>query len=184
MFTFKKTGASLAVLTAALFAQAGHAADGLIDSASFEFGTNPEQKMARVSVTSDWDKRWFASNGRHLGGYWDANLAFWRLEAYRNVPGQKKNIGVIGLTPVFRYQADDKLGWYAEAGIGVSLFSKLYKNEDKELSTAFQFADHVGVGYTTAKWDFGLKFQHYSNGSIKSPNAGANWLIAKAAYRF
>jgi lipid A 3-O-deacylase len=184
MFNTKKIGASLAVLTAALFAQAGHAADGLLDSASFEYGTNPEQKMARIAVTSDWDQRWFASNGRHLGGYWDANLAVWRLESYRNVPNLHKNIAVIGLTPVLRYQDDSKLGWYAEAGIGVSLLSTLYKNEDKELSTAFQFADHLGVGYTTAKWDFGLKFQHYSNASIKNPNAGANWVIAKVAYRF
>ena len=73
---------------------------------------------------------------------------------------------------------------HGEAGVGVSLLSSLYKNRDKELSTAFQFADHVGVGYTTAKWDFGLKLQHYSNASIKRPNGGANWVIAKAAYRF
>ncbi|OON60274.1 hypothetical protein B0920_14865 [Massilia sp. KIM] len=184
MINKKHIGATLAALTAALFAQAGHAADGLIDSVSFEYGTNPQQKFARVAVQSDWDKRWFSSNGRHLSGYWDANVAVWRLEAYRNVPGQNKNIGVIGFTPVFRYQADDKLGWYGEAGIGISVFSKLYKNEDKELSTAFQFADHVGVGYTTQKWDMSLRFQHYSNGSIKSPNAGANWVIARAAYRF
>lgn len=181
MHTFKKIGAALA---AALFAQAGHAADGLIDSASFEFGTNPQQRMARVAVQSDWDQRWFAGNGRHLGGYWEANLAWWRLNAYRNVRGQDKNIAVLGFTPVFRYQNDSKLGWYAEVGIGVNVFSDLYKNEDKELSTAFQFGDHLGIGYTTAKWDFGVKYQHYSNASIKSPNAGANWIVAKAAYRF
>ena len=184
MKMMKHSAVALAFFSTALFAQAGHAADGWIDSASFEYGTNPQQKMARFALQSDWSQRWFASNGRHLSGYWDANLAVWRLEAYRNVPGQKKNIAVAGLTPVFRYQADDKLGWYAEAGIGVSLLSDLYKNEDKELSTAFQFADHVGVGYTTAKWDLGLRFQHYSNGSIKSPNAGANWLVARAAWRF
>ena len=181
MHTLKKVGAALA---AALFAQAGHAADGIIDSASFEVGTNPQQRMARVAVQSDWDQRWFASNGRHLGGYWEANLAWWRLNAYRNVRGQDKNIAVLGLTPVFRYQNDSKLGWYAEVGIGVNVFSDLYKNEDKELSTAFQFGDHLGIGYTTAKWDFGVKYQHYSNASIKSPNAGSNWIVAKAAYRF
>lgn len=179
-----KTSRTTLAATAVLFAQATHAADGWIDSASFEFGANPQQRMARVAVQSDWDRRWFASNGRHLSGYWDANLAYWRLNAYRNVRGQKKDMAVIGFTPVFRYQNDSKLGWYAEAGIGVSLFSDLYKNEDKELATAFQFADHVGVGYTTARWDLGLRFQHYSNASIKRPNAGANWLIAKAAYRF
>jgi lipid A 3-O-deacylase len=108
----------------------------------------------------------------------------WRLSAYENVQGRNKNIAVIGFTPVLRYQSDSKLGLYGEIGVGVNLLSTLYKNEDKELSTAFQFGDHIGVGYTTAKWDFGLRFQHYSNASIKSPNAGANWVVAKAAYRF
>ena len=184
MHTSKNLAAVAASLAAVLFTPAACAGDGLIDSVSFEAGTNPQQRMVRVAVQKDWRQRWFAGNGRHLSGYWDADLALWRLNAYRNVPGQDKNIAVIGFTPVLRYQNDSKLGLYAEAGIGVNLFSSLYKNRDKELSTAFQFGDHLGVGYTTAKWDFGLKFQHYSNASIKRPNGGANWVVAKAAYRF
>jgi len=187
MMNSKKIGA-LAAFCAAAFAPSAFAqsnvGNGYVDSMSIEYGTGPQQRMARLAVQSDWDKQWFASNGRHLSGYWEANLGLWRLNAYDNVRGRNKNIGTIGLTPVFRYQNDNKLGLYAEIGIGINLFSSLYKNEDKVLSTAFQFGDHLGVGYTTAKWDFGLKYQHYSNASIKSPNAGANWLIAKAAYRF
>lgn len=185
MITTKKIVGFAAAMTAALFGQAAHAqSNGWVDSASIEFGTGAEQRMVRVAAQKDWDSRWFASNGRHLSGYWETNLALWRLSAYQNVPGRKKNIAVIGFTPVLRYQNDSKLGLYGEIGIGVNLFSKLYKNEDKELSTAFQFGDHIGVGYTTAKWDYSLKFQHYSNASIKSPNGGANWFVAKAAYRF
>lgn len=184
----KKFAGIAVALAAASFAQAAQAQNqplgGWVDSASVEFGTNPEQRMLRLAVQNDWDQRWFARNGYHLSGYWETNLALWRLNAYQNVPGRKKNIAVVGFTPVFRYQSDSKLGLYGEIGVGVNLFSTLYKNEDKELATAFQFGDHIGVGYTTAKWDFGLKFQHYSNASIKSPNAGANWIIAKAAYRF
>lgn len=187
MITTKKMSA-LAALCAALCAPSAFAqsnfANGYIDSLSVEYGSGPQQRMGRIAFQSDWDKQWFAGNGRHLSGYWEGNLALWRLNSYENVRGRNKNIGVIGFTPVFRYQNDNKLGFYGEIGIGVNLFSTLYKNEDKELSTAFQFGDHLGIGYTTAKWDFGLKYQHYSNASIKSPNAGANWLIAKAAYRF
>jgi len=187
MMNTKKIGA-LAALCAAVFAPSAFAqsnvGNGYVDSMSVEYGTGPQQRMVRLAVQSDWDKQWFASNGRHLSGYWEANLGLWRLNAYDNVRGRNKNIGTIGLTPVFRYQNDNKLGLYGEIGIGINLFSSLYKNEDKVLSTAFQFGDHLGIGYTTAKWDFGLKYQHYSNASIKSPNAGANWFIAKAAYRF
>jgi lipid A 3-O-deacylase len=186
MPSVKKIAGLAAVLGAAFGAQAAQAQTlgGWADSASVEFGTNPEQRMLRVAVQNDWDQRWFARNGYHLSGYWETNLALWRLSAYQNVPGRKKNIAVLGFTPVFRYQSDSKLGLYGEIGVGVNLLSTLYKNEDKELSTAFQFGDHIGVGYTTARWDFGLKFQHYSNASIKNPNAGANWVVAKAAYRF
>jgi len=182
-----KNIAGIATMLATVFcAPAAHsqALGGWADSASFEFGTNPQQRMLRLAVQKDWERRWFAGNGHHLSGYWETNLALWRLRAYENVPGRHKNIAVLGFTPVFRYQSDSKLGLYGEIGVGVNLLSTLYKNEDKVLSTAFQFGDHIGVGYTTAKWDFGLKFQHYSNASIKSPNAGANWIVAKAAYRF
>ena len=170
----------------ALLAGSAHAADGgWVDSASFEFGSGPEVRMARLAVQKNWGARWLASNGRHLSGYWDLSAAYWRGTAYRNVPGQHQNLFVVGITPVVRYQRDDKLGWYVEGGIGANLFSELYNNDDKQLSTAFQFGDHIGVGYVTqSKWDLGLKFQHYSNASIKRPNSGANFLVASASYRF
>lgn len=178
--------AGIAVFATAFCVQVAHAqvAKGWVDSASIGVGTNPQQRMLRVAVQNDWERRWFARNGYHVSGYWETSLAVLRLRAYENVPGRNKNITVAGFTPVFRYQSDSKLGLYAEAGIGVNLFSDLYKNGDRELSTAFQFSDHLGVGYTTARWDFGLRYQHYSNASIKSPNGGANWIVAKAAYRF
>ena len=169
-----------------LLAGPARAADkGWIDSASLDVGFGTKVKLARLSVQHDWDARWFASNGRHLGGYWDLSASYWRGTAYRNVPGQHQNLAVIGVTPVVRYQRDDKLGWYAEAGIGANLFSELYDNDGHQLSTAFQFGDHAGIGYVTpTNWDFGLKIQHFSNASIKRPNGGANFLVVSARYRF
>lgn len=185
MFSIQKIGAILGVAATLLAGQAGAADNGWVDSASFEFGTGAKVRMARVAVQKNWDVRWFASHGRHLGGYWDLSAAYWRGTAYRNVPGQHQNLAVVGITPVLRYARDDKLGWYGEAGIGANLFSELYNNDDNRLSTAFQFGDHVGIGYVLPnKWDLGLKFQHYSNGSIKRPNSGANFLILSARYAF
>jgi lipid A 3-O-deacylase len=182
----KKLGIFLGAIT--LLANPAFAADnGLVDSASFEFGSGAKVRMARVAVQSEWgpDWRWFASNGRHLSGYWDVSAAYLRGSAYRNVAGQRQNIGVIGFTPVLRYGRDDKLGWYVEGGIGANLFSELYNNYDNRLSTAFQFGDHLGIGYVARnRWDFGLKFQHFSNASIKKPNSGVNFVIASARYSF
>lgn len=176
----------IAALAAACAGQAAMAADaGLVDSVSFETGAGAKVQLVRVAVQSDWDQRWFGGNGYHLGGYWDANLGYWRGNAHRNVAGQRQNLTVAGITPVFRYQRDDKLGWYAEGGIGAAVFSELYNNDDNRLSTAFQFADHIGGGYVFSKqWDIGAKLQHYSNGGIKHPNSGVNLFVVKATYRF
>lgn len=160
-------------------------AGDLVDSLALEAGTGAKVQMLRISAQQHWDAAWLESHGTHLSGYWDLNLAQWRGNAYRNVPGQHQNITVINLTPVFRYEASNKLGWYAEGGIGVSLLSQLYNNDDNRLSTHFQFGDHLGAGYVFAnKWELGAKIQHYSNGGYKKPNSGVNWFVVKLARPF
>jgi opacity protein-like surface antigen len=161
------------------------AADTVFDSASVEAGSGSKLRMIRVGAQSQWEKQWFVSNGTHLSGYWDLSLAQWRASAYRNVPGQHQNISNLGFTPVFRFQADDKQGWYAEGGIGLNLLSKRYDNDGHQLSTNFQFGDHLGAGYVFEnRWELGMKVQHFSNGGYKKPNSGANFVILKAARRF
>ena len=97
MPTVKNIAGIAATIALAVGAQAAHAQalGGWADSASLEFGTNPQQRMLRVAVQNDWDQRWFARNGYHLSGYWETNLALWRLRAYQNVPGRTKNIAVV-----------------------------------------------------------------------------------------
>jgi hypothetical protein len=186
MASTNKIGKFLAAAAAFLSAHAAFAAPGLVDSASLEVGGGDKVQMVRVAAQKDWNQHWLASsNGYHLSGYWDANLAQWRGNAPNNTSDRHQNITVIGLTPVFRYERDDKLGLYGEGGIGVSLFSELYRNADNRLSTAFEFADHIGVGYVLDnKWDLSARIQHYSNGGIKHPNSGVNWFVLRAAYRF
>jgi hypothetical protein len=176
---------SLAAVAALAAAQAGHAADGLVDSVSLEAGGGEHVQVVRFSAQKDWNKNWLATRGYHLSGYWDANVAYWRANQWLDVPGNHKNLAVIGITPVFRWEADDKLGFYADAGIGAALFSSVYRNTHRQLSTAYEFADHVGVGYVFAnKWEVGARLQHYSNGGIKHPNGGVNLFLVKAAYHF
>ncbi|HEY0491744.1 MAG TPA: acyloxyacyl hydrolase [Telluria sp.] len=176
---------SLAALTAALVSFPAIAAETMFDTASLELGTTSKARMVRLGVQSQWGKQWFNSNGTHLSGYWDLSLAQWRMTAHRNIAGENQNITSLGATPVFRFQANDKLGWYAEGGIGLNLLSKLYNNDGSELSTHLQFGDHIGAGYVSATgWDFGMKIQHFSNGGFKKPNGGVNFLIIKAARAF
>jgi lipid A 3-O-deacylase len=180
----RQISAAVAMSLAAMLA-AVHTPSFAIDSTSLEFATGNQSKIIRVGAQWDWANKWFQSNGSHLGGYWDLTGAQIRENRYRNVVGNHQEIYDIGITPVFRYQGDSKLGFYGEAGIGAHVFSELYDNNSRRFSTAFEFGDHLGIGYVFSnRLEVGLKVQHFSNGGIKHPNSGANFAVIKAAYHF
>ena len=119
-----------------------------------------------------------------MNGYWDLNLGWWHGTRY-NDEHETQNIGVIGITPVFRWENASKKGAYVEAGIGASLFSENYNNNGNKMGTSFEFADHIGVGYVFRNnFDLGLRVQHYSNAGISKPNDGENFIVLRGAYRF
>jgi hypothetical protein len=154
-------------------------------SASVEVGSGENVRMVRLGVQGKTAYRWLEGDGKHLGAYWDASIGYWRGSAYNGVSGQRQHISNIGFTPVLRYARDDGRGWYAEGGIGFHLLSELYNNNEKRLSTAFQFGDHLGTGYVFDNgWDLGVKLQHFSNASVKKPNDGVNFLVVKLARPF
>jgi lipid A 3-O-deacylase len=157
-----------------------------VDSFSVEAAAGKHHtQLFRGALQWDWDKKWFDSNGTHLSGYWDLSLAMWQGNRHKGIEGNKQRFADIGFTPVFRYERSSKKGPYAEAGIGVHLFSELYDNDDRRLATAFQFGDHIGAGYVFSNGlDLGLRLQHFSNGGIKKPNGGADFAVLRLAYRF
>ncbi|MFC3108766.1 acyloxyacyl hydrolase [Undibacterium arcticum] len=156
-----------------------------VDTVSIEVARGPQSSQVRAGLQWDWNRRWLESDKAYLGGYWDLTLAEWRERKYQNVEGASKNFGDIGLTPVLRYQRLGRTGFYAEAGIGAHFLSDLYDNDGRQLSTRFEFGDHLGAGYIFENHlDLGLKFQHFSNGGIKEPNGGVNFTVLRASYRF
>lgn len=185
---FKTAMKTIAVAVALIAAHSSFAADmndKLIDSVYGEYAKGVKIQMVRAGATHNWDTAWFESNGTHLSGYWDASIGGWDGKSYRNVPGDHQKLWDLGFTPVFRYENSNKLGFYAEAGIGVHLLSKLYNNDDDRLSTHFQFGDHAGIGYVfDNKWEVTAKIQHFSNGGYKKPNSGVNYGVVKVAYHF
>ena len=172
-------------LLACLALTAAHGAAQALDATSLELAVGEKVKMVRFGAQWDLERRWFQSNGSHIGGYWDLSLAQWRGTQYQNIEGQTQNITSIGLTPVLRFQQDNKKGFYAEAGIGIHLLSELYDNDNNHLSTRFQFGDEVGVGYVfNNKLDIGIKLQHFSNGGVKEPNDGIDFTSIRVRYIF
>lgn len=169
-----------AVVCATLASGAASAIDGV----ALELGRGDGTDMARIAVQSDWQKQWFRGSNWHLGGYWDLGIGQWHRGSV--APGQHEDITEIGLTPVFRLQQNDRRGLYGEAAIGFHVLSRTSIG-DKRFSTAFQFGDHLGVGYrfgAKGAYDVSYRFQHLSNGGIKSPNNGINFNQIRLQYHF
>jgi lipid A 3-O-deacylase len=156
-----------------------------VDEWSLETGYGNKTALVRLGASWDWERRWLSAGEYHLGGYWQGTLAHWRAKRYGNAQADQEDLIAVGITPVLRYQRHDERGWYAELGIGLHLLSDDYNNNGRELSTHFQFGDHIGVGYVFSRgMEIGLSYQHFSNGSIKQPNDGVNFVIVRLAYPF
>lgn len=179
LFNFKKYQALVLCASLLCIPLTGEAADSL----SLEIGSGNKTQRASLGVQWKWNKRWWDSNGTHLGGYWDLNLAHWHGNRFRNDPHRSQNIGEVGITPVVRLQSNTMKGLYGEIGIGVHALSDRYDNNGRQLSTKFQFGDHLGIGYVFQNnWEIGVKVQHFSNASVKQPNDGVNFAIVKVSF--
>ena len=154
-----------------------------IDGMAVEAGQGDGTDMARIAIQSTWQRRFFQGNDWHVGGYWDYGLGQW----HRSSPaGQNDSITEVGVTPVFRLEQNSLRGFYGEAAIGFHLYSRTSIG-DRRLSTAFQFGDHVGIGYrfgVKSAFDLSYRYQHLSNGSIKQPNQGINFNQIRLQYHF
>ena len=141
----------------------------------------------RIGIQKFWNSQSLRYSGRNMSiiGYWDITMGYWRGRQYRDIPGDIQNILDIGAIPVFRLMREDRVGPYADAGIGVHILSAHYHNNGRRLSTNFQFGTHVGVVYIFCNnLDFGLKVEHISNAGIKEPNSGVNFLLLRVTYPF
>jgi len=162
-------------------AMAGPAA--AIDGISLIGGTGEDARMGAIGLVWNWDKQWFKSGDWSLGGYWEADVSYWRGDD----PGGR-DIGGIGLTPVFRYGSGaGELAPYVEAAVGVHFFSGVRLSDNQRMGTAFEFGDHVGFGFRFGegrKHDLGYRFQHYSNAGISDNNGGVNFHQIRLKYGF
>ena len=89
----------------------------------------------------------------------------------------------VGLTPFVRWWFTPQSG--VEFGIGANLFSGT-RIGSRQISTAFQFGDSIGVfhRFAATPWTLGLRFTHYSNADIKRPNPGQDDVQVRVAYHF
>lgn len=180
-----RTGSGVGFIAAIMLLVSSHAT--AMDRAALEIGSG-EEGVTRVGAALqwDWEKRWFEEGNWFLSGYWELSMSYWDGDS-----GDTGNDSLteIGVTPVFRlqkYPSPDSMTPYFELGIGAHLLSDSDIG-DKEMSTNFQFGDHLAFGATFGEkqqFDISYRFQHYSNAGIESPNPGINFHLLRFGYSY
>ncbi|KKW69151.1 outer membrane protein [Lampropedia cohaerens] len=172
--------AAVAVLCApAAFAQ--EAAGGDRGAMSVQFGIG--EHYGRAGLNYETPALWQTSLGSGWGRLTlvgEFGIAYWRADGNRT----DKDAWQVSATPLLRWWPGASQRFYAEAGIGATFFSTT-RFANKTISTAFQFGDHLGVGYRiSADKEIGVRFSHFSNAGIKRPNPGLNLVQLKYKQRF
>jgi lipid A 3-O-deacylase len=180
---------AVACWTAAALPVAGHAfgdrATGIYGELGYTAFDHSDTTSLSVGALLPWAPLESLREGP-LSVYWDLFLSGWHA---RPQPGGPTNYLQAGALLTGRYRfGEGQSPWFAEAGIGGSVLNHLYKTPpDRDFSTAFQFTEVIGVGRsfgTRGEHEVSLRFQHVSNGGIKRPNWGENFLRARYSYRF
>jgi hypothetical protein len=137
--------------------------------------------VAGLTWDSAWQRRWRLGQARL---YWEASLGRWTAtHEHRDSSGL---ITQIGLTPVLRIEPSRGTAWFFEAGIGVNVLTPIYQNGGKRFSTAFNFGDHLALGRRFGeggRHEIAVRIQHFSNGGIRRPNPGEDFLQLRYSVR-
>jgi len=152
----RKIGAAAGALLLFSFSSAARSQDGAFVEAGYG---DDSTSLLRAGITYRWRER----------GYWEIGAGIWDNFEETTVD--------IGATPVFRLQRSQ---FYVEAGIGVHL---IHAHVSTEGNIALQFGSHAGAGFSSGKYDFGLRLQHLSNAGLRHPNPGNNFLLVRFGYK-
>lgn len=162
-----------------------------VDGVSIQYGdANQAIDTYRLGVQWQWTKRWFTEGDWALTGHWDASIAVFDGDGDGG-QGREANdqVTLVGVSPVLRYQPQQPYSWglpYIEAGIGVVLLSETSLDR-RQFGSAFQFEDRLAIGWRFGPqqaYDLKLGYTHYSNASIKEPNAGLDSVNLTLGYWF
>ena len=146
-------------------------------------GTPTQAVSAGAQWTLPWHPGW---GGGAVSSYLEAAIGRWRTED----SGVQHTAWVtqLGLTPVLRYRWNGgDSPWFLDAGIGVNVLTPVFRDGNRQFSTAFNFGDHIALGRSFGadrKQELSLRLQHFSNAGIKHPNPGINFIQLRYTVAF
>ena len=143
-----------------------------VESVAVELGGGTHSvEIWRVGAQWKQQPKWLGESRWRL--LWDLSIGSWNSST--------GTVHDFGLTPEFRHPIALR-GAYFDAGIGFHVLSDSHISRDLGFSTRFQFGDHVGVGYDFGPFDVAARLQHLSNGGMRNPNPGINFLLLRIRY--
>lgn len=156
------------------------AADLSPDAVFLQAGIAENTRAASGGLSWDWGEHETLSLPLGLRG--EVSLGRWRTRSDAGTSAAW--FTDFGLTPVVRYRFQ-RSRLFVEAGIGVHFVSPLYVNGDRHFSTRWNFGDHLAIGGRFGERDrheLALRLQHYSNGGVRKPNPGEDFLHLRYTY--
>ena len=182
---FQRTFTTLALGLAGLNVQAQTVLPLETRSLYLQAGVDQQSTRAwTVGLTlpwADWQRTWGGGTWR---GHWDLYASQWTSDGYTG----RVHSTVLGIGPALRLRPDGGHGpWFVEGGMGASYASPRFVTRYKEMSTRLNFVSHLAVGFNHGEehqHEWQLRLQHSSNGGIKKPNPGQNYLQLRYALHF
>jgi hypothetical protein len=167
----------------AILSSHARAADALAPDGVALTGGNGNQ-VDVIGVAANWNFDWnFARDQRagDQGGFSPrlvGQVSYWRGTQR---PTEHGSLWDLSVMPVVRWTAPGSAAprFFAEGGIGVHLLTATRINNERIFSTAFQFGEQIGGGFSFGpehRYEIGAYLQHVSNGSIKRPNDGLTYV--------
>lgn len=175
----------LLIPAAAAALSLGAGAVDLRPAGAFIEGGLADHRGYSVTAGLVWPWSWRRDFGTaQVTGLTEAYVSHWSGQGAT----ERRSFAQLGLLPLLRLRFDGgRSPWFVEGGIGISVMDRTYRTRTKEFSTSFNFEDVVGVGRSFGadrSRELGLRISHISNGGIKKPNPGENFLQLRYAVMF
>jgi lipid A 3-O-deacylase len=143
--------------------------------------------LASVGVQLPWHSFRRSFLGTELTGHWDAHIAHWRAPA-STAASDRRHWTQVALVPTLRLRfRGGESAWFMEGGIGLSVLDGYYATRHKRFSTRFNFTDHQGFGFNfgaNRQHEVMLILRHVSNGGIRKPNPGEDFVQLRYSHTF
>lgn len=167
----------LLVLASAALLPLGAQAIDLVPGGAFAEAGIADHSSYSATFGVVWPWAWRSEiGGGELTGMTEAYMSHWNGRGMT----QRVSFTQLSLVPTLRYRfSRGRSDWFLEAGIGLSVMDGMYRTTDKDFSTHFNFVDVLGVGRSFGpqrRRELSLRVSHISNGNIRKPNPGENFL--------